>query len=385
MALSRGLTTAIGWALVALVSACLWDSDTLAAEAKGLPEALRIITGRFERNPPLYFQMRRDRVSKQIQKTPTKLDLYDDAAVASDRLGDFDQAIEWMRRKRAVLTKLDPKGARNQDWYRTEANEGTFWFHRWLKSGAPKDRIAEGRKGLAHIERAVRINPDAHFGREWVQIAAMRWVIDLRDPKPKHDSMKFRYRSLADAISEVATEAGKREQVVEAAGGLIVLGAAWQSPDFFGAYSELLTYDDQGVLGYLAALRREEILQGGAKELEGNDFKPSDRMPDGRHSTIRQDFTRLRAEADDWHARRTAFMEERLKQGRHPDTDPGFWQGWSDGTPPAIQDNSALRAKFQNPLYRYTLYLFLGVAAAITAIVWIVRRFLRWRRATRTA
>ncbi len=41
--------------------ACINDRDTLAEEIKGLPDVAQIITGRFERNPPLYHQMRIDR------------------------------------------------------------------------------------------------------------------------------------------------------------------------------------------------------------------------------------------------------------------------------------------------------------------------------------
>lgn len=42
------------WLLLIIIPAraCLWDSDTLETEAKGLPGILKIITGRFERNPP---------------------------------------------------------------------------------------------------------------------------------------------------------------------------------------------------------------------------------------------------------------------------------------------------------------------------------------------
>jgi len=65
--------------------ACIWDRDTLAAEAKGVPGVVEVIVGRFERNPPLFYEMRLKRVAAEIDKTPQKLDLYDDAGVACDR------------------------------------------------------------------------------------------------------------------------------------------------------------------------------------------------------------------------------------------------------------------------------------------------------------
>src|SRR5262249_29824726 len=40
------------------VAACLWDRDTPAGEAKGMLEVVAVLTGRFERNPPLFYEMR---------------------------------------------------------------------------------------------------------------------------------------------------------------------------------------------------------------------------------------------------------------------------------------------------------------------------------------
>jgi hypothetical protein len=100
------------------VLACAWDSDTLAMEAKGLPDTVQIITGRFERNPPLYYQMRLKRVSQALKTQPGKLEFYDDAGVACDRLGRGAEAIDWMKRKRAQLGKLGFNKQSKEHWYR---------------------------------------------------------------------------------------------------------------------------------------------------------------------------------------------------------------------------------------------------------------------------
>ena len=47
------------WSLILCVflalgsCSCIWDSDSLAREAKAIPDVVAVITGRFERNPPL--------------------------------------------------------------------------------------------------------------------------------------------------------------------------------------------------------------------------------------------------------------------------------------------------------------------------------------------
>jgi hypothetical protein len=49
-----------------------------------------------------------------------------------------------------------------------------------------------------------------------------------------------------------------------------------------------------------------------------------------------RDYKMLRTEADTWQAKRTAFMLSRLNAGRHPDTDPHFWDGYHDYGPPVL-------------------------------------------------
>ena len=58
------------------VAACLWDRDTPADEARGLPEVVAVLTGRFERNPPLFYEMRLGRVdgpSPEPSRGPRRL------------------------------------------------------------------------------------------------------------------------------------------------------------------------------------------------------------------------------------------------------------------------------------------------------------------------
>lgn len=42
------------------------DSDALALQAGRVPDAVRIISGRFERNPPQYYQMRLEHAQKVL-------------------------------------------------------------------------------------------------------------------------------------------------------------------------------------------------------------------------------------------------------------------------------------------------------------------------------
>ena len=151
--------------------ACLWDRDTLAYETKKFPGLVDIITGRFERNPDEYYQLRLERVAAEIANTPDNLSLYDDAGVACDRLHRHDEAITWMTRKGAVLDAAPESPEAREHRYRYYANLGTFQVHRWLRRGSIPAEIQDLRDSETNLSKAIEINPDAHFGRERYQLA----------------------------------------------------------------------------------------------------------------------------------------------------------------------------------------------------------------------
>src|SRR5947207_15309999 len=96
----RTLLALLAFALFPLaVAACLWDYDTLKMERQRFPGTLEISTGKFLRHSPAFYEWRvKDRLAK-LEKEPTNLDWHDDLAVAYDKLGQTDKAIEVMLKK----------------------------------------------------------------------------------------------------------------------------------------------------------------------------------------------------------------------------------------------------------------------------------------------
>lgn len=137
---------------------CLWDSDTLDDELRGLPDAHRLIVGRWHRHGPGYYEERVRRLASGGDLTFAD---YDDLAVAYEHLGRRDDAVATMARKALAL------GARPdaEHQYRYHANLGTFLAHRGDYAAA-----------LVELEQAVALEPNAHFGRERFQIDAVRYV-----------------------------------------------------------------------------------------------------------------------------------------------------------------------------------------------------------------
>ncbi|MBB5033028.1 tetratricopeptide repeat protein [Prosthecobacter vanneervenii] len=148
-------------------TACLWDSDTLAAESARFPGISQLITGAFPRHSQEFYEWRRKTCEQQLAKNPALIALYDDLSVAQHKLGDHKAAIATMLAKE----KLKP------GVYETYSNLGTFYIY-----------TGELEEAIKWISKALAINPNAHFGREKYQKWLVEWQIDLKKPRGENDS-----------------------------------------------------------------------------------------------------------------------------------------------------------------------------------------------------
>lgn len=337
-------------ALPAIALACLWDSDTLRHEAKGLPGVAEIIVGRFDRYPPEYYAARLARVTSLLETDPSVLEAYDDAGVACDRLGRFAEAVQWMARKKARLDTLDTSTAPAKDHlYRYHANLGTFLAHRWINAGADRANLADLQAGRGHIAEAIRINPDAHFGRERYQLLALDWLLE-----PNHSPM----HALTDPLDALPEERrldrrdvprDELNDAVEGLTGLMVLGDAWQSLESFHALARVLEHRGDASLALLASLRCQELVAQGVHPIhpanaahtavsEEDSFGFGTQVYETPASEIRAFYSKARDAAQLWRMQREGFIRTRIAQGRHPDTDPTFWDGVPDPPLPPFPD-----------------------------------------------
>ncbi len=135
---------------------CGWDWDTIQMEKQQFPTVHELITGKFLRHSPeLYYWRIRNRTDL-IKKYPDSLHFYDDLAMAYDKTGDSKKAIETMLKKDKLKA----------DQYETWANLGLFYMHN-----------GEMQKGVDAVKKALKINPDAHFGRERYQLYLGEYIL----------------------------------------------------------------------------------------------------------------------------------------------------------------------------------------------------------------
>lgn len=416
--------------------ACFWDRDTLSQEAAGVPGVVEVLLGRIDRWPPEYYAMRLERVTKQLESEPGNLELYDDASVASDRLKRFDEAIEWMAKKRAVLDTLpenDP--TRTEHEYRYLANLGTHHAHRWIAHGGSADDLADLNRAIELIRAAIDLNPDAHFGREKVQLGFLEALLYTRtegkdeplipfgvfrstDPErtatyerllhharyspsgtdwydhPYADEVRGTLR-LADGNREVRFLGSQirisTEELLEGLTGLMVLGDAWQSVDVLEALIQAL-YEGRGdrSVALLAACRVAELSASGSSSLLYPNREPH--TPLLVASTITNEvllshqiyeyFRTARPIAEQINDDRSAFIHARLVDGRHPDTDPDFWDGYEQAKLPTPPNGIAGRAT-TGDIFGFAA-IWGGSAAAVVLIITIFLTYKisgRWKRA----
>ena len=373
-------------------NACLWDRDTLAMEAENFPGLTEIITGRFDRFPPLHYEMRLERVAKELESEPDNLSLYDDAAVACDRLGRSDEAIEWMAKKRAMLDTLAPLGGDlSHHEYTYLANLGTFHIHRWIKNGADRTNMSDVERSQELIAAAIELNPDAHFGRERYQLLAIDWLLsDETHPANNHGTLLNLIPEEGYATDfhigynrRMLSSLGYKD-AVQGLSGLIILGNAWESIDIYLALAYALIDQGNSLLAQLAITRVLELYDAGAKSLSTNLFpedingsSPFVHIESAQYlnKITTEYFPAARTEANRWTAARNAYATERLQQGLHPDTNPDFWDAWHESTSPP--DYPKLSWMARNPLYAGMLTALLSVTAVIAiliAFLWIGKR-----------
>jgi tetratricopeptide (TPR) repeat protein len=153
--MSRWVVAIVALALLpTMLSACLWDHDTLAMERQRFPSVLELITGKFLRHSPEFYVWRVEDRKRRLEQDPNNLALLDDLGVAYDKLGQHDLALATVKRAEML----------NEGRYETLANRATFEFH--------AGRLKEG---MPYLDKALQINPAAHFNRERYQ----GYVVDL--------------------------------------------------------------------------------------------------------------------------------------------------------------------------------------------------------------
>lgn len=238
-------------------AACLWDHDTLKEESLQLGDVADVVSGRVRKHSTFFYQQKILYTAPLLKEDRLRPELFDDLAVAHDKLGQHDQA----------LSVMADKERRFPGAYTTYSNMGTFYAHQ-----------GQYDQALAYLRKALQINPKAHFGREKYQLKLIQFL--QREAAQQGDGsadllgLSFGARAgdperagqAADAdwplragSRQHLREAGLDEDVLVALAGLIRFGSSDRSPHLWFALGNALALRGHKHLS-LRAYRQAEVL-----------------------------------------------------------------------------------------------------------------------------
>lgn len=373
-----------------LAWACFWDSDTLRTEANGMPGVVEAVTGFFPVYPDEYYERRIEIAEERLAADPDRLESYDDIAVSLDRLGDSTAAIAAIEPKLAVVERLGDDAG--DHLYRYHANIGTFYAHRWIRNGGDAEDLADLEAAREQIARAIEINPDAHFGREFVQLGAIEWLLNS-EAGSLNNMWIGEYPTMLSSVLGVEKMSEYWEEVPEDVVlgllGLVTLGAAQESVDVYTALAIAMTQQENTSLGLMAALRVDELVAQGLESLHPVAFKSEDSqvltsdfytlsLLEEDFAEVESYFDRAREAADEYRIEYASFVQQQLDSGLHPDTDEAFFDGEPEALLPEMPNGFYGRAGTARSVFIAMLLMvgfgFLIVTGMIAAVVWYIRR-----------
>jgi tetratricopeptide (TPR) repeat protein len=336
------------------VQAGLWDRD----RPETLPDVFDVITGRFDRFPEAYYTAREQRISTELAGLPAKpaseeelqrvadaLGLYDDAAVAALRCelrGSFSHAVALLSRKLELAEIIRPTftaraSAADQ---RTAANRAECLRQLWSRDQDARN-LREASALLGEVLAHDRHNADAKWS-----LAEIEWLLAPPTWQEGADTLFPNLLGLTDASFRGSLDDSALARN-NAAGALTFLGRriayedGWHNLDIMYAYSLALALTGRGEEALFAWFRVVELIDSGSttrvasaptetqlKRLMGKHVEDVAGREDAEKL-----YAELRKQSDAWVASRAKYVSEQVALGRHPDTDPAFWSGWSLETP----------------------------------------------------
>lgn len=337
--MNRSVTFAAALLIVpASVLACLWDYDTLQMERERFPQVAELLAGKFLRHSHTFYEWRIENRLKRIEESPEDASLYDDLAVAYDKTGQHQKAIETILK----VQDFDP------DRYETLANLGTFHIHN-----------GDLETGSEFISKAIEINPDAHFGRELYQKLLVEYVlskkVDGKLPMPMSDeAVKFNRRGFARFVmlrqsgDEMAGDKdGELKKAVKGITGMMHFGHH-DSPVLLEALADLLMgsfNEDSARLATRAWLKASYVIDDPeiAAIYRANAEKCLEMQVNSRGSTvevklaeIEEQFKRELTNGDNWFAE--VSEDEALWIASGEDVDEAFrTKYYSNGVPKPLR------------------------------------------------
>jgi tetratricopeptide (TPR) repeat protein len=310
--------------------ACGWTWETYAAEAKSLPCVHDALVGYFPKHGEAYHRAVIDAVDYATSWAPAFTAGLDAKGIALMHLGRLEEARAVMSKRLAVAP----------DAYPSHANLGTLYTF-----------TGEYEKALEHVDRAMALEPKAHFGREKYHRKLVEFLRAVKadpnvrltknflgvEPTPVDRTQGSRTRY---------EKAGFQDDAIDALVSMIAVYGAENLADIYFTLGELLALRGYPKLAFTAYKRASELKHPREKELgifrslvlstiKGPAAEPRRRIPGpggfdvfedrpGGYYGIAEFYAGKRVEADGMRADYVRWEERQIKKGLAVWTEAGI-------------------------------------------------------------
>jgi len=367
--------------LVSTATACIWDNDTLRDEQRGLPGVFEVLVGQYERRSDFFYHDRIDKMKALLARDANNESAYDNLAVALFRVGQHDQAI----------ATLAEKEKRFPDRYTTASNLATFH----MLSG-------DSASAIPLLEKALKVNPDAHFGREKYQLMLAKYLVAAKDAEeystedflgnqpfrtlpstnpatPSETKLAPNYKFAFANWHEAEPLGDEDAAAMKGILGMIRFGTD-KSPDLYYALGNLLTKRGDRNLAVRAYARAIDLMHP-----RSADIKDLSRLVGGIISGEKPTLEVMQKERDAgqaWAKKYMDYTDDLIRARKDPEDEKNF-------------DKFYQRAGVSMPGMGFSLSDWIpnrasGVAMGIIVVSalgmtlttsWLIRRWRRWRAA----
>jgi tetratricopeptide (TPR) repeat protein len=238
------LVTATAAALVSPdAAACGWDTESYHAEATSLPCVYDVVLGYYPRHTEGYYRTRIAAADVALAWAPYWAPALDDKGIALLKLGELEPARAAMLRR----AEAEP------DDYGTHANLGTLLTF-----------TGEYAAALPHIDRAMAIEPQAHFGRERYHRQLVAFLLAGEKDPATFAKGSFLGRELTEAqrfdgSPAAFTAAGALPETFDALVSMIAVYGADRVSHLYFALADMLALHGDARLAWSAYKRASEL------------------------------------------------------------------------------------------------------------------------------
>lgn len=235
---------------------CAWNDEVWLAEAKTLPCFADVVFNDYPRHTARFHGLRLRAANIALSADPHSLWALDMAGVAQIHLRKLADA------EKTLLHRLEvAPGA-----YATHANLGTLYTF-----------TGQFELALANIDAAMKLEPQAHFGREKYHRAFVVFLATLAKEPGKHETENFlgvpvtdedRQKGSLERFDSVMTPRGFGREAFDAIDAMITVYGANDNPHLFAAAGDLLALYGKHALATAAYMRALKLKHPAPKAID---------------------------------------------------------------------------------------------------------------------